>query len=154
MEIEAQHAVATDAMPAERTMRAIVQDRYGTSDVLHLARIPRPDPAPGEVLLRVHAAGLDRGTWHLMTGRPYAQRPVTGFRRPRNAVSGRDVAGTVVGFGSAVTGFAVGDEVYGIAPGSFAEYAVGPRHKLTRKPANTSFAQAAVVPVSGLTALR
>ena len=154
MRPETQHAVADDAMPTDRAMRAIVQDRYGSAEVLRLARIARPEPAPGEVLLRVHAAGLDRGTWHLMTGRPYAQRPATGFRRPRNAVSGRDVAGTVVGFGSAVSGFSVGDEVYGIAPGSFAEYAVGPQDKLTRKPANTSFAQAAVVPVSGMTALR
>ncbi len=154
MKSETRHADAPEAMPADRTMRAIVQDRYGSAEVLRLARIARPQPAPGEVLLRVHAAGLDRGTWHLMTGRPYAQRPVTGFRRPRNAVSGRDVAGTVVGLGSAVTGFAVGDEVYGIAPGSFAEYAVGSPDKLTRKPVNTSFAQAAVVPVSGLTALQ
>lgn len=153
MNIDTDHPTA-GAPTADRTMRAIVQDRYGPAEVLHLAQIARPRPGPGEVLLRVHAAGLDRGTWHLMTGRPYAQRPATGFRRPRNAVSGRDVAGTVVALGSAVTRFAVGDEVYGIAPGSFAEYAVGPQDKLARKPANLSFAQAAVVPVSGLTALR
>src|SRR3990170_5954855 len=87
------------------TMRAIVQDSYGSADVLREARIRRPDIADNEVLVRVHAAGLDRGTWHLMTGKPYLQRPVTGLRRPRNPVSGRDVAGTVVAVGTTVTRF-------------------------------------------------
>jgi len=135
-------------------MRAVVHDLYGSADVLHLADIPRPEIGGSEVLLRVRAAGLDRGTWHLMTGKPYVQRPVTGLRRPKNPVPGRDVAGTVVAVGSAVTRFAVGDEVFGIAPGSFAEYAVARPDKLARKPRNLTFEQAAVVPVSGLTALR
>ena len=103
--------------------------------------------------MRVHAAGLDRGTWHLMTGKPYLQRPVTGFRRPKNPVSGRDVAGIVIAVGSAVTKFNAGDEVFGVAPGSFAEYAVAREDKLARKPGNATFEQAAVVPVSALTAL-
>jgi NADPH:quinone reductase-like Zn-dependent oxidoreductase len=109
---------------------------------------------PGQVLVRVHAAGLDRGTEHLMTGKPYAVRLVTGIRRPKNPVLGRDVAGTVVEVGAAVTRFAAGDEVYGVAPGSFAEYAVGTEDKLAPKPANLSFAEAAVVPVSAGTALQ
>ena len=138
---------------AEGTMRAIVQDTYGSADVLRVARVARPEAGDKEVLLRVHAAGLDRGTWHLMTGRPYLQRPVTGFRRPRHPVSGRDAAGTVVAVGSAVTRFAMGDEVFGVAPGSFAEFAVARADKLARKPGNTTFEQAAVVPVSALTAL-
>src|SRR4029077_7043370 len=83
----------------------------------------RPAAAGGEVLLRVHAAGLDRGTWHLMAGQPYLIRLVSGLRAPKNPVPGLDVAGTVVAAGAGVTGFAVGDEVFGIGQGSFAEYA-------------------------------
>src|SRR5215213_10881518 len=106
------------------TMRAITQDRYGSSDVLRLARVARPVIAADQVLVQVRAAGLDRGTEHLMTGKPYAMRLGFGLRRPRNPISGRDVAGTVAAVGSSVRRFAVGDEVYGVAPGSFAEYAV------------------------------
>lgn len=135
-------------------MRAIVQDTYGSADVLRLAQIAQPEIADREVLIRVHAAGLDRGTWHLMTGRPYLLRLVFGIRHPKNPVPGRDVAGTVVAVGSAVTRFSPGDEVYGIAPGSFAEYAVAREDKLSGKPANTSFEQAAVVPVSAFTAIQ
>lgn len=139
---------------ATPTMRAVVQDRYGSSEVLQVAQIPRPGVTEHEVLVRVRAAGLDRGTEHLMTGKPYLMRIGFGVRRPKNPVSGRDVAGTVAAVGSAVTRFAVGDEVYGIAPGSFAEYAVGREDKLARKPVDLSFAQAAVVPISGGTALQ
>ena len=136
-------------------MRAIVQDRYGTLDVLTPAVIDRPEPGQHDVLLRVHAAGLDRGTWHLMTGQPYLMRVIGfGFRRPKNRVPGLDVAGTVEAVGPAVTRFAVGDEVYGVARGSYAEYAAAHEDKLARKPANVSFEQAAVVPVSGLIAQR
>jgi NADPH:quinone reductase-like Zn-dependent oxidoreductase len=145
---------ANSPATAERTMRAIVQDRYGSADVLRLARIARPEIADDEVLLRVHAAGLDRGTWHLMIGRPYLLRLAFGIRGPKNPVSGRDVAGTVVAVGPAVTSLAAGDEVFGISQGSFAEYAAARADKLARKPANTTFEQAAVVPVSALTALR
>ncbi len=143
------------AVPAtpENTMRAIVQDGYGCADVLHLARITRPEISGSEVLLRVHAAGLDRGQWHLMTGRPYLLRPVVGFRGRRNPVSGLDVAGTVIAAGPGVTRFSVGDEVFGFGRGTFAEYAVAREDKLARKPANASFEQAAVVPVSAVTAL-
>jgi NADPH:quinone reductase-like Zn-dependent oxidoreductase len=117
-------------------------------------RVPRPVIGDHEVLVQVRAAGLDRGTEHLMTGKPYAMRLGFGVRRPRNPVSGRDVAGTVAEVGAAVTRFAVGDEVYGVAPGSFAEYAVAREGKLARKPANLSFEQAAVVPISAGTALQ
>ena len=96
---------ATSPAPAG-TMRAIVQDRYGEADVLHLAEIARPEVADNEVLVRVHAAGLDRGTWHLMAGKPYLIRILGfGLRRPKNRVAGLDVAGTVVAVGSAVTRF-------------------------------------------------
>ncbi len=135
-------------------MRAVVQERYGGSEVLRVAQVPHPDHTERQVLVRVRAAGLDRGTEHLMTGKPYVMRLGFGMRRPRNPVSGRDVAGTVAAVGAAVTGFAVGDEVYGIAPGSFAEYAVAREDKLARKPVNLSFEQAAVVPISGGTAVQ
>lgn len=139
----------------EDLMRAIAQERYGTADVLRPARIPLPQIAANEVLVRVHAAGLDRGTWHVMTGRPYLMRVIGfGFRRPKNGVAGIDVAGTVVAVGSAVTRFTPGDEVFGMSRGSFAEYAAAREDKLARKPANLSFEQAAVVPISAGTALQ
>ena len=137
------------------TMEAIVQHGYGTPDVLGRGRIARPVIAANEVLVRVHAAGMDRGTWHLMTGRPYLLRVLGfGFRGPKNPVPGIDVAGTVAAVGSEVSRFAVGDEVYGMSRGSFAEYAAAPEDKLAHKPANLSFGQAAVVPISAGTALQ
>lgn len=138
----------------DRTMRAVLHDRYGSAEVLRLGRLPRPVIGDHDVLVEVRAAGLDRGTEHLMTGKPYAMRLAMGLRRPRNPVPGRDVAGTVVEIGAAVTRFAVGDEVYGVAPGSFAEYVAAPESRLARKPASITFTQAAVVPVSAATALR
>jgi 2-desacetyl-2-hydroxyethyl bacteriochlorophyllide A dehydrogenase len=135
-------------------MRAVVQDGYGTSDVLRVTRVERPTIGDHDVLVEVRAAGLDRGTEHLMNGKPYAMRLAFGLRRPKNPVPGRDVAGTVTEIGASVTRFAIGDEVYGIAPGSFAEYAVARESRLALKPANLSFTQAAVVPVSAATALR
>lgn len=135
-------------------MSAIVQDRYGDVGVLRHERIARPEIAAGDVLVRVRAAGLDRGTWHLMAGRPYLMRITgLGFRRPKVRVPGRDLAGTVAAVGASVTRFAVGDDVYGVGRGSFAEYAVASQDKLARKPVNLSFEQAAVVPISAATAL-
>ena len=145
----------TNQTPHEPTMRAIVQNRYGSADVLRPARIGRPVIADHEVLIRVHAAGLDRGTRHLMTGTPYLMRVMGyGFRRPKNRVPGLDVAGTVAAVGPAVTRFAVGDEVFGVSRGSFAEYAAAREDKLAHKPANATFEQAAVVGISGGTALQ
>lgn len=136
-------------------MRAFVQERYGDADVLSLERTARPTIADNEVLVRVHAAGLDRGTVHLLTGKPYLMRVIGfGFRGPKNRVPGLDVAGTVAEVGASVTRFAVGDEVYGISRGSFAEYAAAREDKLAPKPPSLTFEQAAVVPVSGLTALQ
>ena len=141
--------------PTERTMRAIVQDTYGSADVLRLETIPTPQIADNEVLVRVHAAGLDRGTWHFMTGKPYLMRIMGfGFRGPKNRVAGLDVAGTVVAVGSAVTRFAAGDEVFGASRGSFAEYAAAREDKLAHKPANCTFEQAAVAGISALKALQ
>jgi NADPH:quinone reductase-like Zn-dependent oxidoreductase len=116
MEQEQQHTrTAAHGPPAAGSlMQAIVQDTYGSAAVLRLARIRRPEIAASEVLLRVHAAGLDRGAWHLMTGTPYLLRLVFGVGKPRNPVRGREVAGTVVAVGAAATRFSPGEEVYGI----------------------------------------
>lgn len=145
----------TETGAAASTMRAIVQDRYGAADVFVLAQVARPEIADNEVLVRVQAAGLDRGTWHMMAGRPYLLRLLGfGFRRPKNRVPGLDVAGTVIAVGSSVTRFSPGEEVFGISRGSFAEYAAVREDKLARKPANLTFDQAAVVPISAGTALQ
>jgi NADPH:quinone reductase-like Zn-dependent oxidoreductase len=136
-------------------MRAIVQAEYGSADVLRVEEIDRPTVEGNEVLIRVRAAGLDRGTWHLMAGQAYLMRIMGfGFRRPKHPVPGLDVAGTVVATGADVSRFKVGDEVFGISQGSFAQYACASEDKLARKPASLSFDQAAVLGVSGLTALQ
>jgi len=136
-------------------MRAIVQDVYGSADRLRLAGTERPVPAAGEVVVQVRAAGVDRGTCHLMRGEPYLIRILGfGFRGPKNRIPGLDVAGTVVEAGAGVSRFQAGDEVFGIARGSFADYAAAREDKLVRKPAALSFEQAAVVAVSGLAALQ
>jgi NADPH:quinone reductase-like Zn-dependent oxidoreductase len=136
-------------------MRAIVQEAYGTANVLRLVELDRPEIAANEVLVKVVAAGMDRGTWHVLAGKPYLMRIMGfGFRRPKNQVPGLDVAGFVVAVGADVTRFKTGDEVFGISRGSFAEYAAVLEDKLAHKPAGLSFEQAAVVPISGGTALQ
>jgi NADPH:quinone reductase-like Zn-dependent oxidoreductase len=142
--------------PPPEVMRAVVQDRYSDDPegVLVVAEVPVPTPGTGEVLVEVRAAGVDRGVWHLMAGKPTMVRPAFGLRRPRNRIRGLDLAGTIVAVGPGVGGFAVGDEVFGIGRSAFAEYAVAPTKKLAPKPANLTFEQAASVPVSGLTAIQ
>lgn len=145
----------TDNPASDDTMQAITQDAYGTVEVLSFGRTSKPEIGDNEVLVRVHAAGLDRGTWHMMAGKPYLLRVIGfGFRRPKNPVPGLDVAGTVEAVGSAVTRFSAGDEVYGMSRGAFAEYAAVREDKLALKPANLTFTQAAVVPISAGTALQ
>ena len=139
------------------TMKAIVQDRYGSApeDVLRFADAPRPSAGNDEILIRVRAASVDRGTWHVMSGLPYPVRLAGfGLRRPKALNPGRSVAGIVESVGKAVTGFIPGDEVYGAAQGVFADYAVAGAERLALKPANLSFEQAAAVPISGMTALQ
>lgn len=159
MDIQQRHeprtTSSTDTAAQRTTMQAIVQRSYGSTDVLQFGSTDIPEIGSGEVLVRVRAAGLDRGTWHLMTGTPYLMRVIGfGFRRPKSTVPGLDVAGTVVAVGSAVTKFAVGDDVFGIAKGSFAQYAAAREDKLALKPANCSFTEAAVSGVSAITALQ
>ncbi|MGY1844749.1 NAD(P)-dependent alcohol dehydrogenase [Modestobacter sp. SYSU DS0875] len=135
-------------------MKAIVRERYGSADVLAVAELDEPTIRAHEVLVRVRAAGIDRGVWHLMTGTPYLLRLGTGLRRPRTRVLGVDVAGTVVAVGAEVTGVRPGDEVFGSCSGSFAEYAAVPDDRCTRKPAEVGFEHAAALPSSSVTALQ
>ncbi len=144
---------ATEARQ-DTTMRAVTQRAYGSTEVLEVATIDRPAIADGEVLIEVEAAGLDRGVWHLMTGRPYLVRLMGfGLTRPKNPVPGMDVAGRVVAVGADVSRFAVGDEVFGIGTGTYAEFAVAKDSKLAHKPDTVTVDQAAASTISGITAL-
>ena len=138
-------------------MKAIVQDHYGSPDVLELRDIEKPEIGEAEVLIVVQAADVDRGVWHLMAGMPYFLRliiPELGFRAPKNLVRGSDVAGVVETVGGSVTRFKPGDEVFGVGMGSYAGHTRALESKLAPKPKNLTFEQAAVVPISGLTALQ
>jgi NADPH:quinone reductase-like Zn-dependent oxidoreductase len=136
-------------------MKAIVQDRYGSADVLEFRDIEEPVVGENDVLIRVHAAGCGPDVWHLMTGMPYMARPVIGFGKPKVPVRGWDVAGTVEAVGTNVTDPQPGDEVMGTAEGgSFAELVIARPDKLVPKPAGLPFEQAAALPISGTTALR
>ena len=140
------------------TMRAVLQDTYGPAEVLQLREVARPVPAGDEVLVRVRAAGLDRGVWHVMTGLPYLVRvvvPTMGLRRPKAPIRGMDLAGQVEAVGRQVTRFRPGDAVFGWTEGgSYAEYASVPEDQLVPMPSTLSFEQAAAVPISGLAALQ
>ena len=138
-------------------MKAVVQDRYGGPEVLEFRDIDQPVPKDNQVLVKVQAAGVHRGDWHIMTGLPYMIRlvvPALGPRRPKVPVLGMDVAGRVEAVGKDVTRFQPGEEGFGWTDGSFAEYAVAPEDHLAAKPAALSFEEAAVVPISGFAALQ
>ncbi len=136
-------------------MKAIVQDTYGSTDVLQFRDIDRPAPKADQVLIEVTAAGVDRGVWHLMTGQPYPIRLAGyGLRKPKYPVPGMDMAGVVAEVGRDVTRFQPGDEVFGIGKGAFAEFALAPEDKLSPKPASLTWEQASVLGISGLTALQ
>ena len=141
----------------DELMKAIVQDEYGSPDVLDLRDIDWPRIADDEVLVRVRAAGVNPGDWAIMNGLPYIARPVYGLGKPKNAVRGTDVAGTVEAVGSGVRRFQPGDEVFGWCGdlgGAFAEYASVSEDALAPKPANLTFEQAAAVPMAGIVALQ
>lgn len=138
-----------------RTMRAIVQDRYGSADSLTMSNIDIPAIGANEVLIDVMAAGVDRGVWHLMTGRPHLVRLAGyGVTKPKTQIPGFDVSGRVAAVGADVQRFEIGDEVFGIANGAYAEFAAAKEEKLAHKPASVSFEQAAVAAISGITALQ
>jgi NADPH:quinone reductase-like Zn-dependent oxidoreductase len=154
------HAASSRTTPVSaggRTMSSIVQDRYGPApeDVLRLAEIDRPTIGDDEVLVRVHAASVDRGTWHIMAGLPYPIRLAGfGLRRPKHTNPGRSLAGTVETRGAGVRGFERGDAVFGMSTSTFADFAIARPDKLATKPSNLSFDQAAAIPISGCTALQ
>src|SRR5215203_4483500 len=136
-------------------MKAIVRDTYGSTDVLELKDIDIPEITDEEVLVRVHAAGVGRDVWHIMTGLPYPIRLAGyGLRAPKNPVIGSDMAGVVEAVGKNVTRFRPGDEVFGIGKGSYAEYVCAGEDKLAPKPSNLTFEQAAVLAIMGSTALQ
>lgn len=135
-------------------MKALTQERYGPPEVLALSDVEAPTAGAGEVLVRVRAAGVDAGVWHVVAGMPYLVRGMGfGLRAPKNPTPGLDLAGVVEAVGTGVTRFALGDEVLGIGRSTFAEYAVAVEGKLVHKPAGLTWEQAAAMPVSGITAL-
>ncbi len=138
----------------EMKMRAIVYERYGTPEVLSIRDVDRPEPGDDEVLVRVHAASLNALDWHYLTGTPYFMRLTAGLRRPKRTIPGVDVAGTVEAVGADVTTVRPGDEVFGVAVGSCAEFAVASVDRIARRPAGSTFEQAAAVPVAAITALQ
>ena len=134
-------------------VKAIVQDAYGSAEVLHVRDIAVPDIGDGDVLVRVLAAGLDRGAWHFLTGQPYLMRILGfGFRGPKISVPGTNIAGRVEATGKNVSHVRVGEEVYGTCRGAFAEYARASQTKLAPKPRTITFEQAAVMPYGGFAA--
>ncbi|CAL9510021.1 Narbonolide_10-deoxymethynolide synthase PikA2, modules 3 and 4 [Streptomyces sp. enrichment culture] len=137
-------------------MKAIVQDRFGPPYTLRLADVDRPEPADGQVLVRVHAAAVNPYDWHMLRGDPYAARLLggIGLTRPKQRVAGIDAAGEVAAVGPGVPGLSPGDAVLGFCPGAFAEYAVTTPDLLVRKPESLTFEQAAAVPMAAVTALR
>lgn len=135
-------------------MKAIVQPAYGSPDVLEYREVGRPHVGPGEVLVRVRAAGVSRNVWHFMTGLPYLARLFMGLRTPRARILGVELAGEVEAVGSGVTRFHPGDQVFGVGKGAYAEYALAKQDKLVLKPAAVTFEQAASVPISAVTALK
>ncbi|MFC7850206.1 NAD(P)-dependent alcohol dehydrogenase [Arthrobacter sp. NPDC057388] len=152
--MKTQERTQRDGTTTVEDMRAIVRDTYGGPEVTRLDRVSRPEIKGDDVLVRVRAAGVDRGILHMMTGLPYLGRLAFGLRKPRERVLGLDLAGVVEAVGPKVTRFAVGDAVYGSGRGSYAEYAVASEGRLAAKPAALSFEQAAAVPVSAVTALQ
>ncbi|WP_236685289.1 NAD(P)-dependent alcohol dehydrogenase [Demequina salsinemoris] len=138
-----------------RSMKAAVQRHYGSPEQIHTDTVAVPAPGEGEVLVEVHAAGVDRGVWHLATGRPLVIRAIGfGLRRPKQPVMGSDVAGVVTAVGAGVTRFVVGDEVFGTADGSYAQFAIAKEDRLAAKPARTSMTEAGAMPVSAVAALQ
>ena len=134
-------------------MKAIVQDRYGSPEVLEFRDVDKPVAAQNEVLVRVHAASVNARDWHLMRGDPYLARMVLGFGGPKVKIRGTDFAGRVEAVGRDVNRFRPGDEVYGEVDGAFAEYVCVPDDVVEPKPGNLTFEQAAAVPLAANTAL-
>lgn len=136
------------------TVTAVTRHRYGGTEQLAVEQVPAPTCGPDQVIVDVRAAGLDRGAWHLMAGEPYVARLAFGLRRPRQPVLGSEFAGVVVEVGTGVTAWKPGDEVFGGAYGSFAQQVAAKAGSIARTPSSLTFEQAAVLPISGTTALQ
>jgi NADPH:quinone reductase-like Zn-dependent oxidoreductase len=136
-------------------LKAVVRTKYGSPDLLRLQEIDKPEPKDNQVLIRVHAASVNPIDWHLLRGVPYLIRLLGfGIFKPKNQILGIDAAGRIEAIAKDVTQFKIGDDVYGAAIGSFAEYSCARETRLAMKPANLTFEEAAAVPVAGLTALQ
>src|SRR5512140_2286903 len=135
-------------------MKAAIYTEYGSADVVLLKDVERPVPTDDEVLIKVCAASVNAYDCHFMHGEPGAMRLATGLRRPKDGRLGVDVAGRVEAVGQNVTEFKVGNEVFGVTRGAFAEYACPSASRLALKPSNVSFEQAAAAPIAGCTALQ
>src|SRR6266702_3116242 len=146
---------STTVMGAQATtMKAIVQDKYGSPDVLNLRDVDKPEPLDDEVLVRVDAAAVNTADWIALTGRPYAARRAFGLFRPKRQIPGIAMAGRVAGVGRNVTQFKPGDEVFGEVHRAYAEYVCVAADRIGSKPSNLTFEQAAAVPLAGITALQ
>ncbi|GMQ94221.1 MAG: NAD(P)-dependent alcohol dehydrogenase [Acidimicrobiia bacterium] len=138
----------------ESAMKAIVQYKYGSPDVLELREVDKPVVGDDDVLVRVRAASVNPFDWHMMRGRPYLARIQAGLLKPKQPIQGADMAGQVVAVGRNVTLFQPGDEVFGEYKRTFAEYVCVPEHGIAPKPTNLTFEQAAAIPLAGITALQ
>jgi NADPH:quinone reductase-like Zn-dependent oxidoreductase len=140
------------------TMKALIQDRYGSPDVLELREVAKPAPNANEALVKVLAVSVNPADWHCLRGKPVFARATLGLLRPKNTILGGDIAGQVEAVGDSVGRFRPGDEIYANLNnhgfGGFAEYASVPGDVLALKPANLSFEEAAAVPMAGVTALQ
>ena len=137
-----------------KDMKALTQSRYGNPDVLKVTEVATPVPEADEVLVKIHASSINPADWHYVTGLPYFMRLTSGLRAPKKPIPGLDLAGTVEAVGAAVTRFVPGDNVYGEVGSAYAEYVAVPETKVEPMPSNLSFAEAAAVPVAGLTAIQ
>jgi NADPH:quinone reductase-like Zn-dependent oxidoreductase len=135
-------------------MKAIVRTRYGSPDVLELQEVEKPVPKDGEVLVQVHAASVNALDWHTMRGQPFLVRAGGGVRKPKDTRLGVDLAGRVEAVGANATQFQVGDDVFGMGHGAFAEYACAAENRLALKPTDLSYEAAAAVPIAAVTALQ
>src|SRR5713226_4116714 len=130
-------------------MKAIICTKYGSPDVLQLKEVEKPTPTDSRVLVKIHAASANPIDWHHMRGAPFLVRLSEGLRKPKDPRIGTDIAGQVEAVGNNVTQFKPGDQVFGVCPGCFAEYGFAREDRLALKPANTSFEEAAAMPVGG-----
>ena len=151
---DTEEITVTDSPDLPQTMRAVRQRRYGASEVLDTIDVATPTVTAETVLVEVKAASLNPLDWHMMTGTPWLVRLQNGLRTPKRTGTGVDVAGRIVAVGSDVTGFAVGDEIVGVATGSCAQYVLATPERIVPKPANVTFQDAAGMGVAAITALQ